>query len=160
FLSLWTLLSTVVSTLPTTPQLGDGARETCLREAVQATECARAVLNFPTDPQIGFFHLDGADDVFRIPTAAYAGGCLVSVELARGVTTPMAASWPQIVGLVNTLTTACLYPRLGSVRTGGIIKFGSHNQLEVSLKQYKRSTLAQLGNSTRVLGNPTEVATE
>lgn len=68
--------------------------------------CAKALLTTASSSsEIGEFHHDGANDIYRLPETVSYGDCDITVDIASG---PYNSSWMKIWMMASTLNEACV----------------------------------------------------
>ena len=104
--------------------------------------CQRAVRLMPDDNVPGLFHMNGANDTFRLPRIVHYESCMVVVHLASDDELPDQCTWHMIWGEAGRLTARCRSPGITDLTTGGFNFVGDRGTIMISVEKYPEDPLS------------------
>ena len=101
--------------------------------------CQRAAKLIPEGEVPGSFHMQGADDAFRLPRVVRYKSCMVAVSLESLDQQPDQSTWHNIMAGARRVISICR--RITDLTTGGFILVGDRGTIEVSVEKYREDPL-------------------
>lgn len=104
--------------------------------------CQRAVQLIPEGEVPGSFHMQGADDAFRLPRVVRYKSCMVVVSLVSPDEQPDQCTWHKIMFGAGQVSSKCRSPGIKDLTTGGFLIMGDRRTIMISIEKYREDPLS------------------